>query len=710
MQSIQPHERLERLQEQVARLSITQQQLIETRDRLDKEIERFSGIQAYGIGVVSDPDPARFADSTVEAVCDIFDLEVAVLWLLDQDAKPLPTPWRALGVDGDTLGARDLVRVVGDLRSFGQNAMVLDQGGRLGDLFMKQMVVAPCQGPSGEVLAWLLGGNRAGAASFPPPLRPEQASAFTVFATQVGALLQNRRDRSLIVQQRDQLMVEQEQLSLALEGSDAGLWDWDLASSRVYYSARWKQMIGYAPAELDGTFATWRTRVHPDDLGEAQAALDRCLSGEIDQYRVEHRLRHRDGHYVWILALGRVIRDTAGEPVRMVGIHVDISEQRAAAERAESASRAKSAFLAAMSHEIRTPMNGVLGMVRLLRETTLDPEQEEYAALAEDSARSLMGLLDDVLDLSRIESGTVVPDEVPFDPDHELRTAALLSRDQAVKKGLDYEVEVDPELPHLLVGDRRRLRQVVTNLVANAVKFTATGSVSVRIGGSAAEGVWDLRIEVQDTGVGIAPENQDRIFDPFGQADDSIARSFGGSGLGLAICREILDQLGGSLTVESSLGEGACFRVSVPLPVAAARRENRAAEEADAWTAPAGAVALLVEDNAINRRLAEIMLQRLGFVVETAPDGVSGCERVRCGGVDLVFMDVHMPVMDGHEATRHIREWEQESGATRVPVIALTADAMPAEKIACREAGMDDYVSKPVTTADLRASAQRWLS
>ena len=705
-----PQERVERLQQQVARLAITQQQLIEARDRLDQETTRLAGMQAYSVGVVSDHDPGRFADSTVEAVCDIFEMEVAVLWLADDAGEPLPEPWRSVGLDGERLTPEDLTRVVGDSGPRASTATVVDTGGRLGQTYMKQMVIAACPGPSGDVLAWLIAGIRAGAKSFHPLLRPQQASAFTLFATQVGALLQNRRDRSIILQQMDQLRVDQEQLSLALEGSEAGLWDWDRVAGLVYFSPRWKEMIGYSQNELGNDFEVWRSRVHHDDLPDTMAALERYLAGDEAKYRNEHRLRHRDGHYVWILALGRAIRDSDGEPVRMVGIHVDVTEQRAASEKADSANRAKSAFLATMSHEIRTPMNGVLGMLRLLRESTLEPDQEEYAQLAEESALSLLGLLDEVLDLSRIESGTVAPDEAPFDPAHELTAAARLPREQAIQKGLEFEVTVARDLPSLLIGDARRLRQVVTNLVANAVKFTEQGKVEVVIGGSVRGTAFELVIEVSDTGAGIAPENHQRIFEPFGQADDSTSRSFGGSGLGLTICREILDQMGGMITVESDLGSGAEFRVTVPLPVAAAPTTEPAPADVESWSAPAGTTALLVEDNAVNRRLIEVLLQRIGFTVETACDGADGCRRMEQGGIDVVFMDVHMPVMDGTAATRRIRQWEQDNGQPPTPILALTADVMPEARLACRQAGMDDYVTKPVTRAALQESAARWVT
>ncbi len=705
-------ERGERLQEQLARLSITQQQLIETRDRVDSEVERLSGMQAYSIQVVSDPDPGQFAEATVEAVCAIFELEVAVLWLVHEDQRPMETPWRTVVPpdSGDvTLAADDLIRVVGDLRSFGNRAMVMDSGGRLGSLFMKQMVVAPCPGRGGQVLAWLIGGVRAGRSAFHPPLLPEHGTAFTVFATQVGALLQNRRDQETIVTQMEQARVERQQLSLALEGSAAGLWDWDLQSDRVYYSPRWKEMIGFAPSELDSSLATWEQRVHPDDLPVTREAIDRCLKGEDERYRNEHRLRHADGHYVWILTLGRVIHDESGRATRMVGIHIDITEQRAAAERAEAANRAKSAFLAAMSHEIRTPMNGVLGMLRLLREAGLHDEQEEYAQLAEESALSLMGLLDDVLDLSRIESGTVAPDASPFDPVHEVTTAAQISREAAEAKGLRLVLEISDRIPTLLVGDARRMRQVVTNLVSNAVKFTAEGHVEVTCGGHGIDDGYELTVEVSDTGVGIAPEHQQKIFEPFGQADDSISRRYGGSGLGLAICRELVEQMGGRMTLTSRPGEGSTFRVRLPLPIAQPVAGSADGAPDDVWQVAPGRVALLVEDNAVNRRLAQVMLERLGFRVETAEDGLSGVERVKRGGLDIVFMDVHMPFLDGHEATRQLRAWEEAEGLARLPIVALTADAMPEERLACRDAGMDDYVVKPVTTVALRESARRWV-
>lgn len=708
-----PEERVERLQEQVARLSITQQQLIDTRDRLDREIARFTNMQSYVLQAMRDPDPASFAEATVEAACEIFEVEVCVLWLTDDTGEPLSHPWRGVGVELAALKPSDLTRVVGDPRVFPVGAAILDQGGRLGDHHLRQVVVAPCRGPYGNVLAWIVGGIQQSAA-FHRPIRQEQAGAFTVFANQVGALLQNRRDQATIVEQVRQLGVEQEQLTLALEGSNAGLWDWDRTTDRVYYSPRWLEMIGYKPGEVDSSFDTWQSRVHPDDLDETMAKVQSYLDGEHEHYRAVHRLRHRDGHYVWILALGRGVRNGSDGPERLVGIHVDVTEQRAAAEAAESANRAKSLFLAKMSHEIRTPMNGVLGMIRLLRDGPLTGDQREWAQLAEESAWSLLGLLDDALDLSRIETGDSPEVAGPFSPGHELSAAARVAGEPAEAKGVTVGIDVSPTLPDILVGDGRRLRQVVTNLVANAGRFTQVGRIGVAIGGHL-EGEkgsqrFLLTIDVRDTGIGIAPEHQARIFDPFSQADDSTTRVYGGSGLGLAICREIVVDAGGTISVSSDVGEGATFHVEVPLDLPGDdRAEGQPSGPVTTWVPEPGTRALLVDDHPVNRRLGEALLQRLGFTVTTAQDGAEALTEITSGGFDLAFMDVSMPVMDGHEATRRARVWEQESGAERLPIIALTANVMPDERAACTAAGMDDYLAKPFTLDDLRDVAARWL-
>ncbi|MCR6633177.1 MAG: ATP-binding protein [Magnetospirillum sp.] len=355
---------------------------------------------------------------------------------------------------------------------------------------------------------------------------------------------------------------------------------------------------------------------------------------------------------------------------------------------AEAAARAKSEFLAVMSHEIRTPMNGILGMARLMLDEAMAPGQRSRIETLRHSAEALLAILDDILDFSKLEAGRIDFERIALNPAQVVEDVARLMRARAEEKGLSLNVEVAPDLPAWLVGDPGRLRQVMINLTGNAVKFTDRGGVTLRV--AAARGV--LECSVIDTGIGLDESAKARLFQSFAQADASISRRYGGTGLGLAICKRLVEGQGGEIGVESKPGSGSCFWFRLPLV------------EAEAPVAPAGGVpvqllppltVLLAEDNAINQMVARGFLQRAGHRVLVANNGMEAVELVRHGGrFDLILMDMQMPEMDGLEATRAIRA--MEGAAARLPIIALTANALRADEERCRAAGMDDFVAKPL--------------
>ncbi len=484
-----------------------------------------------------------------------------------------------------------------------------------------------------------------------------------------------------------------------------------------YESPSVERVLGFRQDELLGRSVL--DFVHPDDARRISHTFATVLHRPGVAPPIDVRFRHRDGSWRHFESVGNHVRDETGALSIVVNSR-DVTERRQievelarAKDSAEAANRAKSEFLANMSHEIRTPLNGVIGITQLLSDTALSSEQHEYLELINVSAGALLAIINDVLDFSKIEAGKLTLDDEAFALRACLDDAVRVQAVRAQQKGLTFTCSIAADVPDRIGGDAVRLQQLLVNLISNAVKFTAQGSIAVSVecdrtapshGGSTA-----LLFAVRDTGIGIPPGKQQAVFEAFEQADGSMTRHFGGTGLGLAICKRLVEMMGGRLWVDSLEGAGSTFYFTARfgLPATAAGEavgptDAPAAAHADA---PRHLRVLLAEDNRVNQRLAMRMLEKRGCTVVVADNGAEAVAAVAQGGFDLVLMDVQMPVMCGFEATAAIR-----AQGVSVPIIALTAHALKGDEERCLAAGMDAYVSKPIRAALLFDAIDRALS
>ena len=621
--------------------------------------------------------------------------------------------------------------------------------------------------------------------------------------------------QEIAIKATQELRASEERLRFSIEGSGDGLWDWNLKTNEVFFSKRWKEMLGFREDELSSSPDEWKSRIHPQDVEAVYADVTAHLEGKSDSYANEHRVKRKDGSYKWILTRGMIVsRDVDGAPLRMVGSHTDISQRKRIEVQIQeslqiidknvitsrtdldgtileasqafcdisgytkdkligakhsllrhpdmpssiykelwqtiragktwegeiknrhknggfywvksiirpdydandkvvsyssvrydvTSQKAKEDFMANMSHELRTPLNAILGFSSILAKKQTDPEHQGLANIIHASATSLLGLINDILDLAKIKDSNFIIDPYEFNAYSEFQEFSHQFEGLTHKKALNYDISVDDKLKGAFFGDWGRISQIILNLISNAIKFTPQDGL-IRVGGDYKDGF--LVISVTDNGIGINKEVQDKAFEPFAQADGSTTRKYGGTGLGLSITQNLVGLMNGMIELESEEGVGTTFKVTIPLEKlhdAADAAEDNVSEE-DREDRLSGHV-LIVEDNKTNQMLVKMLIEDFGLTCDIANDGVEAVSTYEPQKHRLILMDENMPNMDGVEAMKAIKEKHKEK---TTPIIALTANAMSGDRERFLNLGMDGYLSKPIDEKELYRVLKEFL-
>jgi signal transduction histidine kinase/ActR/RegA family two-component response regulator len=502
----------------------------------------------------------------------------------------------------------------------------------------------------------------------------------------------------------------QERLLLATTSGNIGIWDWDVVKNKLVWDKSMYKIYEIRDEDFIGAYEAWRHTLHPDDRQYSEKEMQAALRGE-REYTIEFRIIRPDSTIRNIKSSSKTFFDQAGIAIRMLGTNIDITEQiknqeklRLATANAEAANIAKSTFLANMSHEIRTPMNAIIGMADLLSETKLDEQQNKYVDIFKKAGFNLLHTIDDILDISKIESGEFKIEKTEFTLQILVMEVYELLQIKAKEKNIIFNSFIATDIPESLVGDNFRIKQILMNLIGNALKFTTTGSISVRVGRNtdlARKG--NLWFEITDTGIGISKEQQTQLFRPYYQVDSSSSKAYGGTGLGLAISKKIIEMLGGEIWMESEVGRGT--KVSFTL-------DCEEKNELDIKTDIANNIQtkiddqqklqiLHVEDSEFNRILIQEYLKNKNYIITEVENGKEAVDKVKLSAYDIILMDMQMPVMDGYTATKEIRKWEKQTSHPHIPIIAVTAYAMKEEQEKSLAAGCDLHLSKPILKENL---------
>lgn len=487
-----------------------------------------------------------------------------------------------------------------------------------------------------------------------------------------------------------------ERFELCINGSDNGIWDWDILKDETFYSDQFKSILGYEKNENLDFFKSLETYIHEDDLKLVRSKLKDHLEKKTDLYEVDVRSICKDGEYIWIKVRGIAIwKDN--KPVRMAGSISNINDLINKSEEAYRLAKVKSDFLANMSHEIRTPLNGILGMINVFPTKNLSDEQRDILTTLKNSSTDLLSIINDILDFSKIESGSSELEQVDIEIKKLVTDIHRLTMLSCHEKSIEVQYSVDPNLPEVIKGDLTKIKQVLYNFTSNAVKFTHQGSIKIY----ALKVNDQLEIKVSDTGIGVKDEDQKKLFKAFSQADTTITREFGGTGLGLAISHGLVNLMNGKVEFSSEYGRGTHIALVIPL-VEGKKVEQIKSDSIESYDKDFSAQhplnILVVEDNLINQKMIKMTLFKLGYEVSIANNGLEALEKVEQVNYDLVFMDLQMPKMDGLSATKEILKREKTKD---LKIVAMTANSFKEDRDACIASGMIDFISKPVKISRL---------
>jgi PAS domain S-box-containing protein len=681
------------LEDDVACLRAAEQRLLTTREAMH---EGYVEQDATGAITACNPAAERILGLTREQLCGRASIDPR---------------WRAIHADGSPFPGED------------HPAMQTLRTGQ-----PVRGVVMGVESGEGEA-RWILVNSQ------PMNLLPGGGAALAISTfTDITAVLQG--ERALVAKSDHirelalELQAERAMLSEALQSGRMGAWSFDVTRGVFVFTEEFLRLFRTS-AEAEGgremTPEQYAARFLPESHRPIVAReIARSLeSGGSERRVLEHPVLFANGESGHIQVSFYVQRDGAGRPLRLVGVNQDVSERKRVeverdaawvrlerqtvlaqdmAARAKAANDAKSSFLANMSHEIRTPMNGVLGMTELLLGMGLTPEQDEAARTVYRSAEALLRILNDILDFSKVEAGRIELERVPFDVLQLVHDVTDLFRGHLSGAAVSLQVELEPNAQTRWHGDPGRIRQVVANLVANAVKFTSVGRIVVEVRSTQGR----LQLAVRDTGIGIPHERQAALFEPFTQADASTSRRYGGTGLGLAISRRLVEAMGGQLHLVSAAGVGTTFLIDVPLEADLRPPSAPPTVSSSLVTSGPAVRVLLAEDNAVNQRVTVAMLDRMNCTTTVVPNGLLAVDAMASGSFDLVLMDGQMPELDGYDATVAIRAAERTSGR-RTPIVALTANASREDRLRCLGVGMDDHIPKPMRMSDLHGVLSRWV-